>query len=664
MYNIGHTAPAVLFSTQGLALAAALVYGYAVIPVTTLGVFLGALYVDLPLPLILLTTVANFIQTAFTLWTIDRFKVDRSLTNTGDFYKYIAIAFLTSTIVPTMNVLGRTLYNDLAADPIRSIVWSNLWVAALASLLILTPFLVRLFKPNRRFSRAEWVENISVLVALNIVTGVLTYTPHTSLLGVNLILPFMIFLMWSALRGGTFFVTLAMVTVSISSISGRVLGSPANPQGLSLADQIVEAQTSLIVFSLLFYFIAALEEARSSAAVKLSEYTKNLEKTVSKKKLDEESKNHFIATLGHEMRNPLASLLSLVEVLKFKAVSKSEHENILNSMERNVLSMERMLDDVLDISRITKNKIILKKEFIPARKVLKEAANVVESRISDKEQCFSLKLPGKNILIEVDPIRMVQIVTNLLYNASKFTETGGTIELLSELERRDEGHMLAIRVRDTGVGLAEDEIVRIFEPFTQINPDRSLTGGIGLGLTLAHDLVKLHNGTIHVSSDGIGCGSEFVVRIPAVLEVAPIFNQEVSQPVLPISVLQKNSILVVDDNVNAAQAMGKLLTAHKYDVVLAYNGKEALEKARDLCPGVILLDIGLPDMSGYDVAKQLRAEDSPSILVALSGYGPDYDQENFEQAKFDEYLVKPVSVQDIIRAIEPATISQSVASGL
>ncbi len=663
MYHVEGTGPAVIFSTQGLAFAAALVYGYTAIPVTTFGVFLGALYADLPWPLLLLIPAANFFQVAFTLFVVDKFKVDRLLSNTWDFYKYIAIVFLTSTIAPTFNVYGRVLYNALASDPINEVVWGNLWVASLDSVLILTPFLVRLMRPSRRFSKAEWIENSAILIVLNIVTGVLTYTPNTALLGINLLIPFMILLMWSALRGGTFFVTLAMVTVSVSAISGRILGSPANPQGLSLADQIVQTQTSLIIFSLLFYFIAALEEARRSSALKLSEYTKNLEKTVSKKKLDEESKNHFIATLGHEMRNPLASLLSLVEVLKFKAVSKTEHENILNSMEKNVLSMERMLDDVLDISRITKNKIVLKKEVIQARKVLKEAANVVESRITDKEQCFSLKLPGKNIMIEADPIRMGQIVTNLLNNASKFTEPGGTIELLSELEKKDEGHMLVIKVRDTGVGLAEDEILRIFEPFTQINPDRSLTGSIGLGLTLAHDLVKLHNGTIHVSSEGIGCGSEFIVRIPAILEVAPALNNVVTQPVLPISLLQKNSILVVDDNVNAAQAMGKLLIAHKYDVALAHNGQEALEKARELRPGVILLDIGLPDISGYDVAKQLRAEESPSLLVALSGYGPDYDQENSDQAQFDEYLVKPASIQDIIKAIGPA-ISQSVPSAL
>ncbi len=663
MYHVEGTAPAVIFSTQGLAFAAALIYGYAAIPVTTFGVFLGAFYADLPLPLLLLNPTAHFFQVALTLFILDKLKVDRLLTNTWDFYKYIAIVFLTSTVAPTLNVYGRVLYNTFATHPINEVVWGNLWIAALDSVLILTPFLVRLLRPSRPFSRAEWLENISILVVLNIVTGVLTYTPYTALLGVNLILPFIILLMWSALRGGTFFVTLAMVTVSVSAISGRVLGSPANPQGLNLADQIVEAQTSLLVFSLLFYLIAALEESRRSTALKLNEYTKNLEKTVSKKRLDEETKNHFIATLGHEMRNPLASLLSLVEVLKFKAVSKTEHENVLNSMEKNVLSMERMLDDVLDISRITKNKIILKKEVIQARKVLKDAANVVEPRISDKEQRFSLKLPQKNVMIEADPVRMGQVVTNLLFNASKFTDIGGTIELLSELEQGDSGHVLVIRVKDTGIGLAEEEIARIFEPFTQINPDRSLTGSIGLGLTLAHDLVKLHNGTVQVLSDGIGCGSEFVVRIPAILKVVSVLDQEVTQPVLPISVLQKNSVLVVDDNVNAAQAMGKLLVAHKYDVVLAHNGQEALEKARELRPGVILLDIGLPDMSGYEVAKHLHAEDTPSLLIALSGYGPDYDKESSTEAKFDHYLIKPVSIQDIIKAIE-FSISQPVPSGL
>ena len=649
MYHVGGTAPAILIAPQGIALAAALLLGYAAIPVTAVGSLVAGIAAGNPLPIVLMAVAANILQPALTLLILDRIKANRALESSWDFYRYIIVAFITSAIVPTVNFWSRELYNSSASSPVSPLDWSNVWIAGLVSVLILTPFLVRVGKPLWIFTKAELVENIIAVAFLAIPTLVLTFTPVTTFGGISLLIPFCIFLLWIALRGGTFFVTLGMLLVSVAAISGRILGHPANPQNMELSAQIVNAEVSLIVFALIFYLIASLEESRRAATLKLQAYSAGLEKTVTEKELDVEAKNEFISMLGHEIRNPLASLLSSIELLKVGDGSGLEQEKIVDTMEERIRSMSRLLDDMFDISRLTRNGLRLKKENVEARAVLRRAAETVDHQIIENRHRFSMTLPESRVLIEADPVRIEQIVTNLLSNAAKYTPRGGTIELISTYDVDENGGTLVIRVKASGIGLTREERAKIFEPFVQINPTQSVVGGIGLGLALARSLALMHGGTIEAQSAGRGRGSELIVRMPAWIGKTESAKDDAAEasPALP----GEYSILVADDNVTAADGLCKLLSHYGYKAYAAYNGSEVIEKIKERRPDAILLDIGLPDMDGFEVARRLAGEGKAPLLIALSGYGEESHREKAREAGFNHYLTKPVSVKDIIGVV-------------
>jgi signal transduction histidine kinase/CheY-like chemotaxis protein len=442
-----------------------------------------------------------------------------------------------------------------------------------------------------------------------------------------------------------------MVTVYISAISGRIIGHPANPQHLDLPQQIIEAEISSVVFTIIFYLIAALEESRRVANDKLLDYTRGLEKEVTIKEMDSEAKNDFISMLGHEIRNPMASLLSTVELLQTGAIDEDERENLVNNMESRIRSIGRLLDDIFDISRITRKKIHLKKAIISAREILQRTADSARHRLIENGHHFSVELSDENIIIDADPVRIEQIITNLLYNAAKYTPAGGSIDLCSSFKNANGVGVLTITVRDTGIGILAEEQERIFDPYIQINPEQTLLGGIGLGLTLARTLVEMHGGSIKVKSDGLGRGSEFIVCIPARIGESAVSSD---------SKLSRNGqdnlkILVVDDNVSAADGLSKLLNIYGYQVWAAYDGATALRMERELRPDVVLLDIGLPDIDGFELAKRMREAESKSKLIAITGYGLEMYRNKAKGAGFDRYLTKPVSAREIIESINSAS---------
>jgi signal transduction histidine kinase/ActR/RegA family two-component response regulator len=649
MYHAVGTAPAVVLAPQGISLAAALIFGYAAIPASALAAFFVALYGGNPLPLALLTFLANFAQPAITLFVLDKLKASRLFENAWDFYKYIGVAFFTSGIVPAAYVFGREAYNQIATAPVELLDGKTLWVAGLVSALILAPFLVRLIRPLEKFAHGKWFQNILAIVMLNIPTAILTYTPTTSFLGVSLLLPFCLILMWIALRGGTFFVTFAMVTVSVSAISGRILGHPPNPGDLSLADQIVSAQTSLIVFALLFYFIAALDEGRRIANQKLRKYTERLESVVSQQQLDAHAKNEFIATLAHELRNPLAPVMSFIEVLKLQVADEAAQESIAG-IEENARMMRHLLDDLLDAARVSQGKFMLKKEPVNLGDVLRSSLSSIEDFAKAKDITVNATFPEREIVIEADPVRLRQIVMNLLNNACKYTEAGGHLSLSAELVKNS----IVIRVSDTGVGIAPGSIQRLFQPFTQLHNSPERGTGLGIGLYLTKRLTEMHGGKLSVKSEGKGKGSTFSVTLPLPEQAQIRFRKRAKSPAFS----GKKKILIVDDNEAAANSLKKLLTLHGHEAETAYSGAEALALVDEVLPEIILLDIGMPGMTGHEVAERLRERGWGGIIVAISGYGQESDRVRSREAGFDHHLVKPVSIDEVLAVLAaPGTVA-------
>jgi PAS domain S-box-containing protein len=355
-------------------------------------------------------------------------------------------------------------------------------------------------------------------------------------------------------------------------------------------------------------------------------------------------KDEFLATLAHELRNPLAPIRTGLAVLKL-APSINAMMKTREIMERQVEHMVRLIDDLLDVSRITRGKVQLKKERIDVRTILDTALEVSRPFIEESRHRLFISTPEEALLLDADPTRMAQVVSNLMNNAAKYTPEGGRIELSAERDNSD----VIIRVRDNGVGLTSEALPKVFELFSQVGKtlDRS-QGGLGIGLALVKRLVEMHGGQVAAESPGLGQGSTFVVRLP--LAATQVINGRQAPGEENASSLSvPRRILVVDDNVDGAETIAMLLTLFGHTVKTVHNGPDALEAAHSFQPGVMFLDIGLPGMSGYEVAQQLRSDSNMNglILVALTGWGSEEDRQRAQSVGFDYHLTKPVGMEKL-----------------
>lgn len=363
------------------------------------------------------------------------------------------------------------------------------------------------------------------------------------------------------------------------------------------------------------------------------------------------AKEKFLAMLAHELRNPLTPIRNSLPILATKGEDDYELQDIARIMERQIGIMSRLLDDLFDVARITEGKIQFHMEDMELITVLEHAVAVRRPEFERKGFHLAVYLDGAPLYIHGDRVRIEQVVVNLLNNAAKYTPAGGRITL----ECARNGNDAVIRVRDTGKGIPPNMLQKIFHLFIQVDQslDRS-EGGLGLGLTLVQMIVEHHGGTVTAKSEGLGKGSEFIVCLPLIPKKAAEAD---SRPRTSFSD-QPRKILVVDDNEDAANSIGKLMRRIGHDVRITYDGISALEIAREFQPEVILLDIGLPGIDGYETARRFRADFPANILlIALSGYGQEEDRQKTKAAGFNFHLIKPFDTQelrDIINAWPPA----------
>ncbi len=351
-------------------------------------------------------------------------------------------------------------------------------------------------------------------------------------------------------------------------------------------------------------------------------------------------KDEFLAMLAHELRNPLAPIRNGLHILRMPNVDRAGTERVQTMMELQVRNLTRLVDDLLDVSRITRGKIQLRKERIDLATVIGRAVETVRPFIELQKHELSVAVPQQPMLLEADPTRLEQIVTNLLGNAAKYTEPGGRIWLTAEREQDAE---VVVRIRDTGIGIADELLPRIFDMFTQA--DRTLDraqGGLGIGLTLVRRLVELHGGMVLAHSDGPGKGSEFMVRLPLLAEQRP----EPAEPSTATRPARNGSlrVLVVEDEATVAEMLVMLLGLWGHTVQAVHDGPSALAAVQSFQPAVVLCDIGLPGMNGYQLARHLcqQAGANKPILVAMTGYGQEEDRRSAQKAGFDHHMTKPV----------------------
>jgi PAS domain S-box-containing protein len=352
-------------------------------------------------------------------------------------------------------------------------------------------------------------------------------------------------------------------------------------------------------------------------------------------------KDEFLAMLGHELRNPLAPMFMALEVVRRSPPSDERAIWAQNLMARQVRQMTRLVDDLLDVSRITRGKIRLQMEPVDVRTVVAEAVETSTPLVQARGHQLTVSLPPEPARVHGDPVRLGQVVANLLNNAARYTEPGGRIGLTLTCDRRE----ARLSVCDTGIGLAPEMLGRVFEPFVQAEGTR---GGLGVGLTLVKRLVEMHGGTVEARSGGRGRGSEFVVRMPALAHEPPAFVGRPS-PDGAAAAQVPLRILVVDDNVDAADTLARLLELWQHTVRVVHDGPEVLDATSAFAPDVVLLDLGLPTMDGLEVARRLRrtAAGASLLLVAMTGFGQTSDRRHTRAAGFDDHLVKPIDIETL-----------------
>jgi PAS domain S-box-containing protein len=372
----------------------------------------------------------------------------------------------------------------------------------------------------------------------------------------------------------------------------------------------------------------------------------------------ERKMNEFLAMLGHELRNPLAPIRNALDLMRIQSNGDSTLEWARNVIDRQLTQLTRLVDDLLDVGRITSGKIALHKMPVEINAAVQRAVEAVRPLADASRHVLDVRLSTQPLAVDGDLTRLSQAVLNLLTNAIKYTPAGGSIELAVARE----GEYAVVRVKDSGIGMAPELIPTVFDLFVQ--GERSLDrseGGLGIGLTLVKRLVALHGGTVSAHSEGPGRGSEFAIYVPALPQSASAAAPEPGEPVAPTH--RRSRVLVVDDNRDSADTLAALLEAWGHEVRTLYDGPSAIAAVAEFQPKVVLLDIGLPKMNGYEVAAQLRksANGRSLILVAFTGYGQDEDRRRVREAGFDYHLVKPLEVVELEKILDSVIADAAAA---
>lgn len=355
----------------------------------------------------------------------------------------------------------------------------------------------------------------------------------------------------------------------------------------------------------------------------------------------DQRKDEFLATLGHELRNPLAPLVTGLHLLKASGGDTPRVNGVTSVMERQLQHLVRLVDDLMEVSRITRGLVEIEHEPTDLVQVVRSAIDTSRPALDVASHALVVDVPGEPITVAGDAVRLTQVFANLLTNAAKYTNTGGKIWLTVTRA----GETARVSVRDNGIGIAPAQLESVFDMFMQVDrSNRRAQGGLGIGLTLVRSLIGMHGGQVHARSDGPGQGSEFVVELPALPTHAAATPGSATLGGFP-----PRRLLIVDDNHDAAATLGALLASLGLQVAVAHSGHEALDSVESFAPDAMLLDIGMPGMDGYEVARRIRATRGPQALtlIALTGWGQDSDIRQARAAGFDHHLVKPPNLEQL-----------------
>ncbi len=635
-FRYSNTYPALIWPPAGIAMAGMILGGYKMWPSIAIAAFFSSFLNNAPTSGIVAAVIGNTAQPLAGAYLLKTLNFHPSLTRLRHVFSLMGVSMVATMIVPTVVLIIQRLVgvnNSIATS------WSNIWVGEILSVLILTPFIVSwVYNWKIELRGRRVVELICAFALLGAIVYPLFWTRHSLVGGIPLVYLFLVPLFWIGLRFGARKMTLAIFITAIVSISGALLGKTASVQ--PLGTRLFNTEIFIEIIAGMFFIVTAIVQERGEVTEILKDHVNQLQDALIEIHSQDEAKSEFLAVLAHELRNPLAPVLSTLELLKMENTLGEEETKLLIGAENQVHLMKRLLDDLLDISRISKKTFKLQKKDVELNKIISNSLNSV-TELKNQGHQIELSLPKNSLWINVDPVRMEQIVVNLLNNAAKYTNPGGQIKLACV--HSDRG--LVISVTDNGIGIRRDMLDNIFEPFLQAAGGKSSGSGLGVGLALTKKLVEMHGATIRAYSEGPGRGSQFIINFPpTVLAKAPSVAVEVEEEVLPAS---KFKILVVDDNEDAAKGLTKLLQFRGHRVTTVFTGRDAVSIAPLVKPDVVFLDIGLPDISGYEVIASLNKMPAPGVPVALTGYGQAEDKRRAKEAGFSYHLTKPVEFSQI-----------------
>ncbi len=630
---------------SAIGLAALFLYGYDLWPAITVGIF-GVFFLrNGNLPLDISITVADTIEALVGAYFLRQYvelnpMLSRLRDSMGLLVGCIAPTFLAAVMISgTSYLLGRIALIDLET------MFVAIWIGHAVSSLSFSPFLIRwLYRPLFTKTKDELIEGGLIFGGIAAAAYFTFWTSHGAVGPVSLIYILLILLIWASMRTGPRGTTLGLTLVSSIAAGGIIFGHSSlsmthNPQ-FDLTVQVL-----LGALDILFLLFASTVEERKEAVIGLETNVGQLEQAIAKIRSEDLAKTNFLAILAHELRNPLAPIVTSIELMKIDAHNKVDLA-LIDTIESHTHTISLLLDDLLDVSRITQNKFELRREQLLLSVAVQRSIESVKPFLQTRGHVLGVHLPKDELYLDADPVRFEQILVNLLNNAGKYTDPGGriTVECISE------GRQVVIRVIDNGIGIAPEKLPGVFEPFGQRGAVLRAPGGLGIGLSLTKQLAELHGGVIEAYSRGLGHGSTFTVRLPlSTATAAPAASSLnfVNRFRVRATATPK-TILVVDDNVPAAKGLAELLKKSGHTVHTVFSGKKAIEEVLRLKPEAVLLDIGLPDMSGYDVAAAIRKMGAgPIRLIALTGYGQDEDKSKSAEAGFDAHLTKPVSLADV-----------------
>ncbi len=647
IYITVHSSPALILPSIGIAFTAVYLGGYSLLFPIFVGQIVSLAGAQVAATTILVSAFSVLFQTSLGVYFLRRLDFSPQFTRTWDAGILVIVAVIVAAVGPAGNTLVQILTHTLK-DSIF-LTWSRAWIGGVFSIIILLPFFTSWYLGKRlRYSINQQIEIAAALAVLVAVDILVFWTSLASLLGITVIFVIPGALLWFVLRFHPRWLTLGLVVTTIVGITGIIVAH-LSPTPVNI--QLFSDEIYIGFIAALFLLFVVLVEERRLAFKRVEQNNEELAHALQRISAEDTAKTEFIAILAHELRNPLSPIVSALEWLRIQPQTE-ESIVAIESAQNHATMLRRLLDDLLDIVRVTQKKFKLNQELVHIKDMVSQSVESTAKFLQQRQHRIQIQYENENAIVFADPIRLKQILINILNNAGKYMDEGGSIKLTTKTE----GSSLKIQVTDTGIGISPEILPNIFDPFQRVSPATSSSTGLGIGLSLTKQLVEMHDGTIEATSDGIGKGSVFTVRLPLPASRSMSRPTPVTQTRAPAS---SSRILIIDDNEAAAMGLQKLLQHHKHDVSVVFTGETGVRTVAQLQPEVVLLDIGLPDINGYEVARTLRAAGFKGTIIALTGYGQSGDKEESKQAGFDHHLVKPVSVADILSLLRETQNTES-----